>query len=243
MKISAVLLTRDKIISDIILEGVRFADEILVIIDSEDQGGGTKSTGNITYYFHPLNNDYAAQRNFALSKAKGDWVLFVDDDEIVSPALGKEIQNIDQSTNFEGFYLPRIDVVFHDRLLHGETGNTQIVRLGRRKSGKFQRKVHEVWQIKGRLGVLNNPLYHIKDNFVSEFIPRISQYAPIDSFSLSNESKPFTLWRLFVLPPAKFVRNYFVNLGFLDGYPGLFQAYLMSVQSLSVRIFQWNHER
>jgi len=65
------------------------------------------------------------------------------------------------------------------------------------------------------------------------------RYSPLDAGQLSQENKPFTYWRLQFNPKAKFIQNYFLKLGFLDGYLGLFQAYLMSVQSLTVRVFQW----
>lgn len=207
------------------LDSVAFADETVLI---RDQPG-----------FHPLANDFAAQRNFGLSKAKRDWVLFVDDDEVVSPSLAVEIKAATGQTKYAGYYLKRLDSYFGQTLHHGETGNIKIIRLARKDAGRFVRPVHEIWQVKGEVGELKNPLIHARGELVTPFIDRIVLYAPIDAKELLKEGKPFSYWRLFANPIAKFISNYKIKFGFLDGNLGLFQAYLMSVQSLTIRVFQW----
>jgi glycosyltransferase involved in cell wall biosynthesis len=236
MIITGIIIAKAENISKKILNSLGFVDEIIIVVDSPVRK--VKQGGKIKTYFRPLNNNFADQRNFALSTAKNDWVLFIDDDEYVSSELAREISLL-KPGNRSGFYVNRIDTCFHQRLLHGETGHTKLLRLARKGAGKYIRPVHETWQIKGGLGELSSPLYHIKDSFISEFIDRMTHYAQIDAGALANENKPFTFWRLFFNPKAKFIQNFFVRGGLLDGTAGLFQAYLMSIQSLTVRIFQW----
>ncbi len=238
MKISAAIISHNTEIPRLVLQSIDFCDQILVVVDSVKPRKDIKR-GKLHYYFRPLNNDFASQRNFALLKSTGDWILFLDTDEYLSRELAAEIKNLDKNNGFSGFYLPRIDVCFHQPLRRGETGHTKLLRLARKKAGSFSRSVHETWSIKGRVGKLSSPLYHIKDDFVGGFIDRMSRYAQIDASVLSHENKPFTFIRLFFYPLGKFLQNYFIRLGVLDGLIGLFQAYLMSVQSLTVRIFQW----
>lgn len=226
MNLSAIILTNklpDEITSSI--RSVSFADETILIRDHPG--------------FHPLAGDFAAQRNYGLAKAKGDWVLFVDDDEVITKELSHEIQQAIRSDKFSGFYLKRVDRYHGQILHHGETGNMKIIRLGRKSAGVFTRPVHEFWQIKGAVGQLKNPLIHERGDLVTPFIDRMTFYGPIDARELDKEHKPFTYWRLFANPKGKFIANYFLKLGFLDGCAGLFQAYLMSIQSLTVRVFQW----
>lgn len=223
MSLSIVVITNKAKLSDIFLQHLKFGDEL--IIDNSK-----------------TLNGFAEKRNKALSKAKGDWVLFVDDDEIVSRGLAKEIIDSIKTNIYSGYFIKRIDTVFNKELKYGETGKVKIVRLAEKKSGKFVRSVHETWKINGQLGILKNPLYHIKDSFVSEFIGRVCFYGPLDANSLNKEGKKFSYFKLFVYPLAKFLNNYFVKLGFLDGLSGLFLAYFMSVQSLSVRVFQWENQ-
>jgi len=224
MGLSAVILTNkkpEKIKRT--LDSVSFADEVILIPDRK---------GPVT--------DFSAARNLGLSKAKNDWVLMVDDDEVVTQKLAEEIITVIKSTSeFSGYYLRRLDKYHGQILHHGETGNTKIVRLGKKSAGRFFRPVHEVWKINGLVGVLKNALIHERGELVLPFVDRMIRYSPLDAGQLSQENKPFTYWRLLFNPKAKFIQNYFFKLGFLDGYLGLFQAYLMSLQSLTVRVFQW----
>jgi len=242
MTLSVVILSKKEEIPSLLQKSISFADEILIITDTIEDIKEYKK-GNTRHIFRPLNSNFADQRNYALKKVKSDWVLFVDDDEYVGTELAREIQGVINRKENQGYLIPRIDVCFHQPLLHGETGHTKILRLARKNSGKFYRPVHETWKVKGSIGEIESPLYHIKNSFVSEFSDRMAHYGLIDAESLAKENKPFTFWRMFLLPKAKFVQNYIYRMGFLDGLVGLFQAYLMSVQSLSVRIFQWEKEK
>ena len=228
MDLTCVILT-NKPTKDIqtTLASIGFADETITLRDLP----GTREIG-----------DFAAQRNLGLKKAKNDWVLFIDDDEVVSPKLAREIEKAIVTKDFSGYYLRRLDR-FHGQILrHGETGNIKIIRLAKKNAGKFVRPVHEVWQIKGNIGKLKNPLLHDRGELTGPFIDRITRYGPIDAQALATEGKSFSYWRLLLNPIAKFVLNYKLKFGFLDGYLGLFHAYLMSVQSLSVRVFQWQEK-
>jgi len=224
MGLSVIVLTNKKPVEiKRTLDSVSFADEVILIPDRKV----------------PLT-DFSAARNSGLSKAKNDWVLFVDDDEVVSQELATEIKAaITPPSLFSGFYIRRLDKYHGQVLHHGETGNTKIIRLGKKSAGRFFRPVHEVWKINGLVGALKNALIHERGELVAPFMDRMIRYSPLDAGQLTRENKPFTYWRLILNPKAKFILNYFLKFGFLDGYLGLFQAYLMSVQSLTVRVFQW----
>jgi len=253
MKISDIVLTKKPELSQLLLDSLSFAGEILIIVDlapptqlrhyeSRTRAVAISSHQKTKIFYHPLNNDFASQRNFGLQKAKGDCVLFVDDDEYVGTELALEIKETIRRKQYSGYFIRRQDVVYRQPLLHGETGNLKLLRLARRKSGTFVRPVHEFWKVRGRVGELSSPLYHIKDQFVSEFISRLDRYGRIDSKILELEGKPFSWFRLLVYPMAKFKLNYYLRAGFLDGLAGLFLAYLMAVQSLSIRVFQWENK-
>lgn len=238
--ISVVVITPSFPLTGSFLKSLEFADEIIVVVDT-DKAIKEPKNKKIRLYSRKLNQDFASQRNFALEKARFDWVFFVDDDEYIGTELAREIKEKTKQDTISGFVVKRQDVVYHQILRHGETGDTKILRLGKKVAGTFSRSVHETWKINGLVGELSNPLYHIKDHFVSEFIGRMDRYGIIDSLVLLREGKPFSLIRLLVNPAGKFNLNYFFKKGFLDGYAGLFHAYLMAVQSLSVRVFQWEN--
>jgi len=224
------------------LESLDFADEVIVIHDSNSIHQPPKSKGHLKVFLKPLTS-FSDQRNLALKKAKSPWVLFVDSDETVPKKLGAEIKKKIKTTNLLGFYLKRQDIILGKKLKFGETGSIKILRLAKRNAGRFKRSVHETWEIKGGVGELRNPLLHHKKNLTNSFIEKISNYGLLDTKELIKENKPFSYLKVFTNPIGKHLQNYIVRRGFLDGLLGLFHAYLMSVQSLSVRIFQWQDTR
>ncbi len=240
MNLTAIILTQSPQINSKLLDSLNFAHEILILHDGKPKSlYENKDTKTVHHIYHDLGHDFADHRNYALENTTGEWSLFLDEDEYVGRELAREIKTILEDTNYSGFTVPRRDVVFFNEVKHGEVGQVNILRLAKTKAGKFERPVHETWKINGRIGKLNNFIYHTKDSFVSDFLGKINQYATIDATALKTEGKPFSYFRLFFYPKAKFILNYFLKKGFLDGHVGLFYAYLLSVQSLSIRVFQW----
>ena len=93
MLISAVILAKneEKNIKDCI-GSVKWCDEIVVIDDdSVDKTVEVSKKIGAIVYEHALENDFAAQRNFGLEKARGDWIFFIDADERVSANLAFEV--------------------------------------------------------------------------------------------------------------------------------------------------------
>ena len=176
--------------------------------------------------------DFAAARNEALKKAKGDWILFLDTDEKISPALATEIKNL--VPKFNGYYLKRDDYFFGRWLKFGETANVRLVRLARKDSGKWSGKVHEVWKINGPIGELKNPLQHYPHPSIKRFVDKINHYTDI-----AHNDRKFKYFEL-LYPAAKFFQNYILRLGFLDGLAGFVMAFMMSFQSLITRVKQYD---
>lgn len=212
------------------------ADEVIIISDQKPKKGTLPK--KVKLFHHPLSNNFSSQRNYALKLATCDWVLFLDDDEKPSGDLLKEIPKV-LDEKIDGFKIKRLDIFYSQILQHGETGKTSLLRLAQRKAGTWHRPVHEYWKIDGNVINLRSPLYHFRHNLTTGFISRISHYSVLDAPALHQEGKPFSITRLLFLPPAKFFRNYVFYLGFLDGLLGLFHAYLMAIQSLTVRVVQW----
>lgn len=238
--LSAVVLTRNSGQTlDSCLKSLKFTDEVVIVDDySIDKTLEIAKQYKARTFQKRLNNNFALQRNFGVKKTRGEWALFVDSDETIGRDLKFEIEKEIENKNnqYNGFYIHRKDKFMGRWLKHGETSKTRFLRLARRNSGKWKGKVHEVWKIKGKAKELKSPLAHERNISVSEFMNRISDYARIRAKELYEKGIYEGLWKIFAFPFLKFIKNYFYNLGILDGIPGLVMAYLMSWHSLLVRI-------
>jgi len=247
MAISAVVLTKneEKNIGEC-LKTLKWAEEVVVIDDeSTDKTVEIAKANGAQVYEHPLDDDFSAQRNFGLDKAKGEWVFFVDADERVSSTLRAEIQLMVNDQPFDsaqgkssiinGFYLKREDKMWGRVLKHGENAKVKLLRLGKKGKGEWEKPVHEIWEIKGEIGELKAPLQHLPHQTISEFLEEINFYSTLRARELYKEGKRASLLEIIFYTKAKFIKDYFLELGFLDGMPGFVVALLMSFHSFLVR--------
>lgn len=247
-KISVIILTKseENNILDC-LENILGYDEIIIVDDySQDRTielVKRLNKKNIKIYQRSLGSDFSKQRDFGLSKAKNDWVLFIDADERIPAPLKNEIMYLtrgdDHIPQFNGYYLRRVDFMWGKELRHGETGNIKHLRLAKKDLGKWEGRVHEEWKIRGRIGELKNPILHYPHQTVREFLADINKYTSIRAKTLYRTGIQAYLWQVVAYPAGKFILNYFVRLGFLDGLPGFVFAVTMSFHSFLVRGKLW----
>lgn len=231
MKISSIILTHNNEATlKATLESVMFCDEIVVIDDfSSDKTLEIARKFTSKIFQNKLGSNFASQRNFGLSKASNDWVLYVDSDEIVTNKLKNEILNLDFSKN--GYFIKRQNKFLGKHLKYGEWGDIYLLRLANKTKGKFVRQVHEYWDIKGETSNLKNVMLHKQSKSLSEFIKNINNYSLIHSIELENEAKNASFLKIIIWPFLKFGKNFLVKKGYLDGTPGFVIALLMSFHS------------
>lgn len=223
------------------LEILKWCDEIIVIDDeSGDKTCEIAEKLQAKVFTRALNLDYAAQRNYGLQKAQGDWVLFVDADERVDEDLRAEIKEAVEDPNFSGYFVKRTDFIFGRWLNHGETADVRLLRLARKGTGEWVRPVHEVWKITGNVGYLETPLLHYPHPQVAEFLGKINLYTTLDAQEFYKQgSRRVGTASIIFYPVGKFLRNYFLKLGFLDGTAGFMMAMMMSFHSFLTRGKLW----
>ena len=243
--ISAVILTRneEKNILDCI-ESLTGFDQIVIVDDNSSDRtieiAKKINNDGIEVYKRELDGDFSSQRNFGLSKSKNDWVFFIDADERAGRGLYTHLRDVvSLDNNVNGYYIQRKDIIWGKKLMHGETGNIKLLRLGRKDSGKWKGKVHEVWEITGSTESLNAELAHYPHRTIAEFVREIGMYSSLRAKELFDSGKRTNLAEIIFYPKAKFFINYFVKLGFMDGIPGLLVATMMSFHSYLVRSKLW----
>lgn len=235
MNLSAIVLTKNEESNiEECIDCLGFCDEV-IIIDDNSSDATTKLAEKLgaKVYKRTLGDNFAAQRNYGLKKAQGKWVLFIDADERVTKDLRNEIVQVtnDPLVNYLGFFLKRTDYMWDKKLKYGETANIKLLRLARRRAGKWKRRVHEVWEVGGRTRELKNPLIHYPHPTLASFIASVNTMSSLHAKANLEEDKKSSLLKIFVWPPGHFVYNFILRLGFLDGTQGLVVALVMSFHS------------
>lgn len=137
------------------------------------------------------------------------------------------------------FLIPRKDFMWGKMLAHGETGNIKLLRLFNKKNGKMVGTVHETWQTQKAVKTIQNSILHFPHPTISEFLREINFYTDIRAQELFNAGKKAKFVSIILYPKAKFLNNFFIKRGFLDGIEGLVHALLMSFHSFLVRGKLW----
>ncbi len=164
--------------------------------------------------------DFASARNRLLKSATTDWVLFVDTDEVVSGALKKEIDGL-ALDDFNGFYIKR-KIMF----LGKEIGEDKVLRLGRKDAGLWKRKVHETWNIKGKVRTLDNYIIHNTAKDLHSYIEKMNYYSDIHARENMREGKRPDLFKIIFYPLSKLVQNLLVGRGFTFSMLQSFHSFL-----------------
>lgn len=219
------------------IDSLNICDEILVIDDySSDNTVQIAKKHGAKVIKRRLNKDFANQRNFAMGESRGEWILFVDADEKVSEKLAKEITSVvSKKDDIAAFYIKRRDIWWGRKLMFGEGGTMTLIRLVKKNTGKWVGRIHERFETSGSTAVLKNHLLHHPHPTVTEFLREINEYSTIRADELYNKGKKVGLFEIVSFPLGKFILNYFLKLGFLDGPAGFVYAFFMSFHSFLVR--------
>lgn len=185
MTISAVIIAlNEAAVIEAAVRSCAFADDVLVV-----DGGSTDGTEDIAraagarIVKRPFD-DFARQRTFAMSQATGDWILFVDADERVTPAMAAEVQRAVDGPH-SGYRTPRKNMVLGHWLAWHFGGEDAPVRLVRRGSATLAPQgVHEVLEVDGSVGTLDAKLVHLTHRSVSDLVDKINRYSTIEAQEL-----------------------------------------------------------
>jgi glycosyltransferase involved in cell wall biosynthesis len=213
-----------------LLPNLDFADEIIIIDSfSNDQTEMvSKSFPKVTFLQHAFEN-FSIQRNFAISQAKNDWVLFLDADEILTPQLKQEIiDTLQNNIVYSAYFFERIFMFENIILKYSGNQTDKIFRLFNKKFAKYDenRLVHEKLIVDGKIGFLKNKLIHYSYSSYQDYKEKIIFYGKFKAQEkFLKKLKPSLIIQL-LHPSYNFLYNYFIRLGFLDGKKGIIICYL-----------------
>ncbi len=174
--------------------------------------------------FHEPWKGFAAQKNSAIDKASGDWILQLDADEALEPDLATEINEaISENANVAGFWIPRKNFFLGRWIRHGGFYPDPKLRLIRRGKGNFQEYgAHPTIKISGPTLQLKHALIHSAYPTLHSYIEHMNSYSSSGAkIAVEQGKRGFNLLDIIIRPLLTFAYNYFFRLGCLDGREGL----------------------
>lgn len=225
------------------LRSVSFADDILVV-----DSGSTDRTVEIAREMgaRVIENPwpgFAAQRQFAMERAQGDWCLVLDADERISPELQGAIAVSITKDNVNGYYIPFEMRMFGESLRHGGSCNDRRLRLFRKARARWsQNGCEEDVLVDGATEELKDPIVHIPYASFTEYCDKLNTKSSQRALELHQRGVGASKLRA-LQKPALFFLRYIVQLGFLDGWIGFLHAVLSTFCEFVTQVKLFDIER
>lgn len=202
---------------------VGIADEIVVLDSfSTDETEQICSLYGVRFLQHTFDG-HIEQKNRALALAAHPFVLSLDADEALSEPLRASVLAVKDDPKFDGYIMNRRTNYCGQWIAHSGWYPDRKLRLFDRRLGRWGgTNPHDrvEMQAPARTTRLEGDLLHYSYYTVEEHLERARKYADIAARAMCKEGKRGAWWRQWVSPVARFIRNYFLKLGFLDGRAG-----------------------
>jgi glycosyltransferase involved in cell wall biosynthesis len=224
-----------------------FADQIIVV-----DSGSTDTTveaaiaAGVRVVERPFE-DFAHQRNFALELAETEWVLFLDADERITPALAQELQAMTEASegdvSVQAFRIPRSSIALGEKLEWHPGGTDDApIRLVHRSSGRFEGAVHERFVTRGNVGRLTGHIEHRTHRSVSQLVGKIDKYSTLEAAEASAKgARVVPAWRLpFTLATTAW--KYWRGGLKKHGMPGAIEACALAFDRVLVMAKVWENQ-
>lgn len=210
------------------LDTVRWADEIL-IADSFSSDRTLEIARR--YGARVVQRRYgysASQKNWAIPQARHPWILLVDSDERVPPALATEVREIlSRPPEANGYWIYRSNHLLGGRVRRCGWNSDRVIRLFRRDLGRYEdSQVHAEIVIPPPVGTLGHRLVHHSFRSFDQYMPKVWKYARWGAEDEWAEGRRAGWPDILLRPPLRFIKMYVLRGGFLEGTRGLVVSYL-----------------
>jgi glycosyltransferase involved in cell wall biosynthesis len=200
------------------VRSVSFADEIIVVDSYSTDSTKQKALAMGCTVLERTFDNFSSQKNFALTTATGNWILFIDADERVTQKLKHEIQQVLINPKCNGYTIP-FPHFYMNRFLYHKVD--RVTRLVKNENISFSGDVHEKLHFKGSTGALKNFMIHYTYKGLFHLLGKKDSYAWFQAGMSIKKGKRVTYAHLIFKPMYRFFHTYFIKKGFLDGVPGL----------------------
>jgi len=228
IKLSAIVLTKnEELVIDDCLKSVEWADEIVVVDhQSTDKTLEIVRKFGVKKIVHaPIDSTFSDRRNLGAKKAEGEWLLYVDADERVTPELQKEIESL--IPKYNGYAIPRKNIRLTKVLYHGGWWPDYVLRLIRKdKLVRWEGELHEQPKIDGEVGKLKEAFVHFSHRGSLEHkLQNTINWSKIEAQKLSDANHPpMTVPRFLSAMWREFFKRMIKYQAWRDGTEGIMEA-------------------
>ena len=207
------------------LDSVSWVDEIIVL----DSGSEDDTVSICRQYTDKVYETdwpgFGIQKQRALNKATGDWILSIDADEVVTTELRAEIEQALQQNKFQAFEIPRLSRYCGREMRHGGWWPDYVLRLFVRHVARFSVDiVHERVIVDAPVGRLVSPFLHDTAVDLEEILVKVNSYSTLGSKMLYDQGARSSIIKALLKGVWTFNRTYWLKVGFLDGAQWLMLA-------------------
>jgi len=227
------------------LKSLSFADEIIIVdAFSTDKTKDIAKKFDVTFIEREFDN-FSNQRNYAISLAKHDWILFFDLDETISEKLSAEIQKKIASKSKTVAYKVKRNFHFMGRhIKYSGLQNNAIIRVFKKDSCSYNSKlVSENLIVYGKVETLKHKSDHLFYKGYDHYNKRLTQFSRLEAKMLYQRNFRPNLYHLLLKPYGHFFYKYFVKIGLLDGKEGFIFSYLSAFAVFKRYIQLWTMYR
>jgi glycosyltransferase involved in cell wall biosynthesis len=225
MKLSVIIITKNEAHNiAACIDSARFADEIIVVDSGSTDATVDLATAAGARVIETADwPGFGIQKNRALDSATGDWVLSLDADERLTPALSSEIRAvISQADAADGYQISRQSWYCGRFMRHGGWSPDYVTRLAKRPAARFtDHLVHERLVIEGSMATLKNAMLHYSFLDYSQVLKKVDLYSTLSAQQNHARGKRAGVGKAVLHGLWAFIRTYLLKRGFLDGSHGL----------------------
>jgi glycosyltransferase involved in cell wall biosynthesis len=243
-KLSAVIIAKDS--ADYIaksLESVSFCDQIIVIDNDSKDDTAKVAKDKKAEVFNFSGDDFSELRNFGIKKAEGDFILYIDSDEVVDDVLRSEILKVlEQDNSKSSYYVVRKNFYFGDSPW---PGNERIERLFLKDHLKgWQGKIHESPIVDGDKGLLKGYLLHFTHRDLTSMLNKTIEWSKIEADLRLKANHPLmSWWRFPRVMITAFFDSYIKKKGYKAGTVGIIESIFQSYSAFITYARLWEMQQ
>lgn len=225
-----------------------FADEVIVVdMHSEDKTQEIAEKMGAKVFKHERTGYVEPARNFAIEKAKGEWILILDADEQLTDDLGEKLESIVKLDKYDYVAIPRKNIVFGKWIQYSRWWPDYNIRFFKKGKVAWHKEIHSVPMTNGKGTDLEavESLAIVHHHYVSidQYIERMNRYTSKQADARKEAGEIFKWKDILIKPGGEFLSRFFAGKGYKDGLHGLALSSLQAFSELVVYLKLWQMEK